>query len=225
MNKAQMLEQRCFLLFVSLLVLFVAMAFFTGTAPGRAFVGLLNATVLVMAVAAVGRSKLSWVVAIALAVPTLAFQVLALISGKPEHFAMSWSFGAVFYAFTIADLLHYVLRRDVMTADKLYGAVAAYVMIAIMWAFVHGVLDYFYTGAYQYHGTQKTLDMGELLFYSFTVLTTAGFGDITPAIIQSRLLTILEAVTGVMYIAILIARLTGVYPIAVRPAAASRQPE
>jgi hypothetical protein len=44
------------------------------------------------------------------------------------------------------------------------------------------------------------------------VLTTAGFGDITPMIIQSRFFTILEALTGVMYVAILIARLTGMYP-------------
>ena len=43
--------------------------------------------------------------------------------------------------------------------------------------------------------------------------TTAGFGDITPVLIQSRFPTILEAVTGVMYVAILIARLTGVYPV------------
>jgi Na+/citrate or Na+/malate symporter len=55
--------------------------------------------------------------------------------------------------------------------------------------------------------------MTDLIFFSFTALTTAGFGDITPALIQSRFLTILEMVTGVMYVAILIARLTGVYPV------------
>ena len=59
----------------------------------------------------------------------------------------------------------------------------------------------------------QTLDMAELIFFSFTALTTAGFGDITPVLIQSRFLTILEMVTGVMYVAILIARLTGVYPV------------
>ena len=170
--------------------------------------------ILVTAVAAVKRSTLSFVIAILLGLPTLFFQILALQSDLPGHFALSWGFGAAFYAFTIAHLLHYVLRRDMMTADKLYGAVAAYLMIAILWAYLYGVLQYFYPGAYAYHGTPKTLDMAELIFYSFTVLTTAGFGDVTAHVIQSRFATILESVTGVMYVAILIARLTSVYPAA-----------
>lgn len=52
--------------------------------------------------------------------------------------------------------------------------------------------------------------------YGFNALTTAGFGDIAPAVTQSRYLTILEIVVGVMFVAILIARLTGVYSIAER---------
>jgi hypothetical protein len=55
--------------------------------------------------------------------------------------------------------------------------------------------------------------MTELLYFSFTAITTSGFGDITPVLMQSRFLTILEMITGVMYVAILIARLTGVYPV------------
>jgi hypothetical protein len=190
------------------------MPFVADSVHGRALVGLLHVIVLVTAVATVGRSRISLVVAFALALPTLGLQVLALQSGLQVHFATFWGFAAVFYAFTIVSLLHYVLRRDEMTGDKLYGAVAAYIMIAIFWALVFGVLQHLYPGAYAYHGTVKLLDMGELIFYSFTVLTTAGFGDFTPVLAQSRFPTILEALTGVMYVAILIARLTGVYPVA-----------
>jgi hypothetical protein len=89
-------------------------------------------------------------------------------------------------------------------------------MIAIFWAYLFGVLQYFYLGAFMFHGIPKALNLAELIYFSFTALTTAGFGDITPALIQSRFLTILETVTGVMYVAILIARLTGVYPVVVK---------
>ena len=210
---AQILQQRCFFLFLALLALLIAIPFLDGTVHGRGLIGMLNFIVLVTAVAAVGRYKLSLVIASLLGLPTLAFQIMALQSGLPGHFALSWGFGAAFYAFTLVHLLHYVLRRDMMTADKLYGAVAAYIMVAIMWAFLYGVLQYFYPGAYALHGMPKILDMSELIFFSFTALTTAGFGDMTPSLIQSRFLTILEMVTGVMYVAILIARLTGVYPV------------
>jgi hypothetical protein len=209
----QILAQRCFFLFLALLALLVVMPYLVATTQGRVLVGVLNIFILVTAVAAVKRSTLSFAIAILLGLPTLCFQILALQSGLPGHFASSWGFGAAFYAFTIANLLRYVLRRDMMTADKLYGAVAAYLMIAILWAYLYGVLQYFYPGAYAYQGTPQTLDMADLIFYSFTVLTTAGFGDVTALLIQARFATILESVTGVMYVAILIARLTGVYPI------------
>jgi Na+/citrate or Na+/malate symporter len=148
-----------------------------------------------------------------LILPALVFRFLALESSQPGYLALSWGFNAVFYVFILANLLQYVFRRDFMSKDKLYGAVAAYFLVAVFWANLHGVTQYFYPGAYAFGGTPKALDMTELIYFSFVALTTAGFGDITPALVQSRYLTILEMVIGVMYVAILIARLTGVYPI------------
>jgi ABC-type multidrug transport system fused ATPase/permease subunit len=210
---AQVLQQRCFFLFLALLALLIAIPFLGDTVHGRLIIGFFNVTVLVTAVAAVASSRLSFVIAIFLGLAMLPLQFLALQSGLPGHFALFWGFGAAFYGLTLVHLLNYVLRRDMMTADKLYGAVAAYIMVAILWACLYGVLQYFYPGAFNFNGTPKALNLAELIYFSFAALTTAGFGDITPALIQSRFLTILETVTGVMYVAILIARLTGVYPV------------
>jgi VanZ family protein len=209
----QIQQQRCFLLFLALLALLVALPFLSETTHGRVIIALVNVMVLLTAVAAVGRSWFSFVIAFILVLPALVFRLLAFESNSPGYLALSWGCNAVFYTFTLANLLNYVLRRDFMTADKLYGAVAAYMLVAILWAFLYGVLQYFYPGAYAVGGTPKVLDMGEMIYFSFTTLSTAGFGDITPMLIQSRFLTILEMTTGVMYVAILIARLTGVYPV------------
>lgn len=209
----EMLHQRCFILFLALLSLLVSMPFLVETSIGRWIITLANVFVLVTAVAAVARTRISLGIAIFLALPALVLRLLSEGSPSPGQFALAWGCNALFYVFVLANLLHYVLRRDVMTADKLYGAVSAYVLIAILWAFLHGVVQYFHPGAYALGGTSKALDMGELIYFSFTALSTTGFGDITPVLIQSRFLTMLEMVTGVMYIAILIARLTGVYPV------------
>ncbi|HEX2831286.1 MAG TPA: ion channel [Burkholderiales bacterium] len=206
------LEKRCLLLLVAVLVLMVATPILTFVDHGRSLLGLLNVLVFATGISAVARSTVSISAAVALGAAALFFQTLAIQSQTEAHFALSWSVAAAFYAYTIAHLLHYVLHRDTMTADKLYGAVAAYLMIGLMWAFVYGVAQYFDPESYAYHGAPKRLDIAELVFFSFAVLTTAGFGDITPVAIQARFLTIFEAVTGVMYVAILIARLTGVYP-------------
>ena len=210
---AQILEQRCLLLFWALMALLVALPFLSETTHGHAILFVVNVIVLLTAVAAVGRSWLSFVIAVILILPALVFRFLALASSLPGYLALSWGFNAVFYAFILSNLLHYVFRRDFMSGDKLYGAVAAYMLVAVFWANLHGVTQYFYPGAYALGGTPQALDMTELLYFSFTALTTAGFGDITPALVQSRYLTVLEMVIGVMYVAILIARLTGVYPV------------
>jgi hypothetical protein len=210
---AQILEQRCFFLFLALLTLLVALPFLSEIPYGHMILTIVNVTVLLTAVAAVGRSRLSFVIAVILVLPALVFRFLALESGLPGYLALSWGFAAIFYVFILADLLHYVFRRDSITSDKLYGAVAAYILMAVLWAQLHGVTQYFHPGAYAFGGTPKALDITELIYFSFTTLATVGFGDITPALVHSRYLTVLEMVTGVMYVAILIARLTGVYPV------------
>jgi len=206
-------EQRCFFLFLAELALLVALPFLSGTTHGPVILFVINITILLTAVAVVGRSRSMLVIAVILALPAIVFRFLALESGLPGYLVLTWGFNAAFYIYILANLLHYVLRRDVMTADKLYGAVAAYILVAVLWAYLHGVTQYFYPGAYAFGGTPQTLDMTELIYFSFTTLATVGYGDITPALVHSRYLTILEMITGVMYVAILIARLTGVYPV------------
>ena len=131
---AQILEQRCLLLFWALIALLVALPFLSETTHGHAILFVVNVTVLLTAVAAVGRSWLSFVIAVILILPSIVFRFLALESSLPGYFALSWGFNAVFYVFILANLLHYVFRRDVMSEDKLYGAVAAYMLIAVLWA-------------------------------------------------------------------------------------------
>jgi hypothetical protein len=210
---AEILDQRCFFLFLALLALLVALPFLSGTTHGPVILFVINITILLTAVAVVGRSRSMLVIAVILVLPAIVFRFLALESNLPGYLALTWGFNAAFYTYILANLLQYVLRRDVMTADKLYGAVAAYILVAVLWAYLHGVTQYFYPGAYAFGGTPKALDMTELIYFSFTTLATVGFGNITPALVHSRYLTVLEMVTGVMYVAILIARLTGVYPV------------
>ena len=57
----------------------------------------------------------------------------AVDEGESRFLLHSWTFGAALYAVTIAYLLRYVFQRDVMTADKLYGDAAAYLMLGALW--------------------------------------------------------------------------------------------
>ncbi len=209
---AQVFFQRCFYLFIAVLALIVAVLLLEPTPRGRFVLNAANVLVVIAAVAAVGRTQLSFVVSVVLATPTLTYQWLAITESESQYLLHSWSFGAALYASTIGYLLRYVFQRDVMTADKLYGAAAAYLMVGVLWAYLYAIADQLQPGSFAFGGAVVSPLIGDLLYLSFTVLTSTGFGDAVPVLRYARGLCVLEQLVGALFLAILIARLAGVYP-------------
>lgn len=121
---------------------------------------------------------------------------------------------AIFVGAVTIALLRYVLDRRLITTDKVFGAVAAYILIALSFASLFGFLQVFEPDAFTAtiaHGPDGKLNWSDLMYFSFTVLTSTGFGEITPATPMARALIVLEQVLGVMYVAFLIARLANLY--------------
>lgn len=121
---------------------------------------------------------------------------------------------AAFVSTVTIALLRYVLDRRPITTDKVFGAVAAYILIALSFASIFGLLQIFEPHAFNAshgNGPDGRLNWSDLMYFSFTVLTSTGFGEITPASPLARALVILEQVLGVMYVAFLIARLANMY--------------
>lgn len=209
---AQMFYQRCFYLFVAVLVLVMAVLLLEPTPLGRIMLNAGNLLVVVAAVAAVGRTRLSFVITLLLAVPTLIFQLLAIEERESRFLLHSWAFGAALYASSVGYLLRYVFQRDVMTADKLYGAAAGYLMLGVLWSYLYAIANHLQPGSFAFGGTVASPLISDLLYLSFTVLTSTGFGDAVPMLRYARGLCVLEQLVGSLFLAILIARLAGVYP-------------
>ena len=208
----QVFFQRCFYLFAGLLVLLTTALFLDPTPRGRALLNAINLLLDISAVAAVGRSRWSFVIATLLAIPAVLFQLRALITDDASHLLYAWIFNAALYLVTIGYLMRYVFQRDVITADKLYGAAAGYLMLAALWAFGYSIVERLYSGSFSIGGNVTAPSFGDFLYFSVTTLTSTGFGDIVPLQRQARALCVLEQLTGALFLAILIARLAGVYP-------------
>lgn len=204
--------QRCFYLFAMLMTLIAAAPFVPSTFEGRIVTNAINAFVVVATVASVGRSMLSFVIVLMLALPTLFFQWIGIAQDDGLSLARSWIFGAALYLLTTIYLLQYVFRPEVMTADKLFGAAASYLMIGVLWGYIYTVFGYFMPNSFLIGGQPGSLDLYEAIYFSMTVLTSTGFGDITPLARQARSVCVVEQVIGALFVAILIARLAGVYP-------------
>ena len=102
---------------------------------------------------------------------------------------------------TISRVLHH--RR--VTSETVLGALCAYVLIGLLFAFVYLAVDNVRdTPFFTQPGTP---DQGEFLYFSFVALTTLGFGDLTPSEGLPQALTVLEALIGSVFLVTLVARL------------------
>lgn len=210
-------RQRCFYLFCALLALAVAVPFLEGSPRGREVLNAISLGILVSSACAIGRSMGALVIALLLAAPAVVFQVLSYSYGEPRLNIMSQGFAAAFYAITISYLMGYTLRREVLTTDKLYGAAAVFLMLAILWAYLYNILLWAYPGALTMNGApMSSAPPSSMLYFSIATLTATGMSDILPVHPIARTLCSFEMITGVLFLAVLIARLAGSYPLPTR---------
>jgi hypothetical protein len=106
-------------------------------------------------------------------------------------------------------LLQRTLRRGEINVHRYQGAFATFLLLGVMFAQGFELVAMVEPGAFQVLGAPATYDtmLPRLLYYSFTTLTTLGYGDITPTHPYARSLAVLESLVGVIYPAVLIARL------------------
>jgi hypothetical protein len=203
-------------LLLGLLALLCAYPFvLDATWQHRLLLGCLNVAILVAAARAATQTRRAFLlVVVFLALPSIGLQAAYLITNSATIGDLFFLTYALFYLFTIAHVLRYVLAVGEVTTDKIHGAIAAYILIGLLWASIYVFLDTVHPGSFASGATGeaiKRLGPEDLLYFSFVTLTTTGYGDIAPATAHARSLAILEQLAGTFYIAILIARLTGLY--------------
>jgi hypothetical protein len=204
---------RCIYLFVALLMLLVLVPFFEDSTWGRMLLNAINVAILFAAAVAVSDSRVCFVFAVLLGAMSVGLLVLSFMWLEPQLLLLSRGSGAAFYFLAVSYLLAYVLRREVLTLDKLYGAASAFLMLGVLWSYFYSIVLHFYPGALTLLGEPMAdPNISELLYFSFTVLTSTGFGDIVPAQSVARMLCVIEQILGMLFLAILIARLAGTYP-------------
>jgi hypothetical protein len=132
--------------------------------------------------------------------------------GQSALFNWALMFHALVYISVLFLLLRYVFGPEVLNADRLWGAAAAYLMVGILWCFVYALIEIEKTQTFLVRGDPSNLELTDLIYFSFSTLTTIGFGDIVPISRPAQIAAVLEGIVGTLFLAILIAKLVGVYP-------------
>ena len=103
-------------------------------------------------------------------------------------------------------LLAQVFRRGRITHVRIEGAVAVYLMMGVAWAHAYHITEILHPGSFNFPAGEL-FSMGDWSYFSFVTLTTVGYGDVTPVLPIARTLATGEALTGQLYLAVMIARL------------------
>jgi hypothetical protein len=106
---------------------------------------------------------------------------------------------------TLPVTINRVLHHPRVTSETVLGALCAYVLIGLLFAFVYLAVNEFRDAPF--FAQPGTHDQGEFLYFSFVSLTTLGFGDLTPTEGLPQALTVLEALIGSVFLVTLVARL------------------
>ena len=184
---------------------------FLGDQPvGRAVFGLFGLVVLTLAVRAVRLTPaLTWV-AIVLGTPVVALTVTeALVPDNDAIVATSGLVHAAFYGYTAWALIRYMFQDDVVTSDELWATGATFTVVAWAFAYLYVAVQVFWPGSFIAavdSDAQRT--WMDLLFLSVTTLTSTGLSDIVPVTPHARSVVMLEQIGGMLYLAMVVARVT-----------------
>ena len=105
--------------------------------------------------------------------------------------------------FAVVLIVYRVLAVRTVTIQSIYGALSAYLLIGLMFAAFFAALDYLGGGHFFANGQPATTQTFQ--YFSFTTLTTLGYGDFTAAASSGRAVAILEALTGQIFLITLVA--------------------
>lgn len=200
----------------SALLLFVQLAglllypFMEGTSQGRAAFAVLGIVVLALAVLTVRRSPSFTWISIALAVPAVALLLAQIFSARPALVPWSAGFEAALYFYAAVGLIRYMFADHVVTTDELFAVGATFTLVAWGFAYVFVLIQYVAPASFiaALH-PQAPRSWIELLFLSFTTLTSTGLSDVVPVRPFARSVLMIEQLAGVLYIAMVITRLVG----------------
>ena len=177
---------------------------------GRAVFGAFGMLVLALSVWIVNRNPgINWIGWL-LAVPAVGLSVGAALQSHAEWQAAGYVLEALLYLYAAATLTAYMLGDSRVTLDDLFAIGATFTLLA--WAFAYAFaacqLQFpgSFTGALE---PEEPRGWMELLYLSFSILSSTGLSDVLPLSPAARALAMLEMVAGVMYMAMVVARLVG----------------
>lgn len=157
------------------------------------------------------NSKLSFRIGSGVVVVVVAVSLLGILLDESGLYNLHLVILIVFYIWVTWLAIGQVLFSGPVDSNKIVGAICVYLLLGLIWALCYLLIAQLVPGAY--NGLEQAPwheNFSAVAYYSYVTLTTLGYGDISPVVPIARFLVYMEAITGVFYMAILVASLVGI---------------
>jgi hypothetical protein len=122
--------------------------------------------------------------------------------------------GLLFIIYVVAHLLGFILRAPRVNSEVLCAGISTYLLLGLSWSFAYLLVAQLAPAAFFLNNgttTGHSLQGADAFYFSLVTLSTVGYGDIIPVSNVARMLAAMEAITGSLFVAVLIARLVALY--------------
>jgi hypothetical protein len=182
--------------------------FMEGREAGRALFSIFGIAILGLVLLAV-RSSPAWTwFGVMLAVPAALLLLIQAVTRSDDLLPYSSAFEAVLYFYAAGALIAYMVADHDVTRDEIFAVGATFTLVAWAFAYTFTVVQAVEPGSFTAAvdpGSDRT--WMELLFLSFTTLSSTGLSDIVPVNAFARSICMIEQIAGVAYIAVVVSRL------------------
>ena len=166
--------------------------------------------ILLSGVFAISYKKYQLIIASLLALPIFILMWASYLVDIGGFIHLQNLFGMLFMFYMIILFLKHFFRQNKITREVIFGALAVYLLLGLMWTYGYTLLDHLVPDSFSHPGTIINLDFNSFNYFSFVTMTTLGYGDISPVSQAAKAMAITQAITGQVYLAVLVARLVGI---------------
>jgi hypothetical protein len=205
-------NNRFLLLLASIVILLLLYPIFEENAVGQWTLISLTMLLLIVGVYAVADTRLKLAAALVLAVIPIVTGWLSLVSPLNDVALVYNSSTLLFFVFVTIMVLISVLKSAIIQRDTIYGGICVYLLIGLTYGMGFFLIDTILPGSfypYPIDSINRMMTLSDHFYYSFYTLTTLGYGDVVPLTAAARTIAMFCVVSGVLYLAVLIAWLVG----------------
>jgi len=214
LNESALTGRRFFLLFLLLLTTLILYPYAEASVFGYYAFRVFGSSAILISVYAANLRRSLLIFVGVLAVPALIQHMLLSRTHATSFGIVNMVLSFIFDVVVVATIFRHVFAREQVNSETVFGSLCIYLLVGFSFASVYHMVSAMQPGAFyldphaNFHAVPDRFDF---IYYSFGTMTCLGPAGITPVSAHARAISIVEAILGVLYLAVLVARLMGAY--------------